>query len=182
MTEMQLAFCRLYAADPEHNATKAAISAGCMPRSAATVASRWLKKVEVSTEIANLRTKTDNKLDISAEKVLRELARLAFLDPRKMFNADGSLKPITELDDDTAAAIAGVEYEKLFKHFAKSQAEEIGTTTKVKLINKTEPLKILAQHLKLIGDEGNKTVINIQLATIISERRMALVGNGESES
>jgi phage terminase small subunit len=49
------------------------------------------------------------RLDISVDRVLQELARIAFFDPRKLFNHDGSLKDITELDADTAAAIASVE-------------------------------------------------------------------------
>ena len=49
------------------------------------------------------------RLDISADGVLQQLARVAFFDPRKLFNHDGSLKNIVDLDVDTAAAIAGVE-------------------------------------------------------------------------
>ena len=39
------------------------------------------------------------------DRVLTEYAKLAFLDIRKAFDEDGNLKPIHELDDDTAAAI-----------------------------------------------------------------------------
>jgi phage terminase small subunit len=37
-----------------------------------------------------------------------EVARIAYSDPRKFYNADGSLKSILELDDDCAATIASV--------------------------------------------------------------------------
>ena len=51
--------------------------------------------------------------EITADRVLKEIARPAFLDIRKAFNADGSLKPIHDLDDDTAAAIAGLEVSEI---------------------------------------------------------------------
>jgi len=39
---------------------------------------------------------------------------MAFFDPCKLFNSDGSLKLITEIDDQSAASIAGFEVCKLF--------------------------------------------------------------------
>lgn len=180
MTERQRIFARIIAADPEENITKAALSAGCTPKSAHVVGFRWLKLDKVQDEIARIRSQKVIKLDISAEKVLRELARLAFLDPRKLFAEDGSLKPINELDDDTAAAIAGVEYEKLFEHFGKGQAKHVGTTTKVKLINKTAALEMLGKYLKLF-QEQNQTIINVNiLSQTIQERRQAIYGNGST--
>ena len=48
---------------------------------------------------------------VTADRVIAELAKLAFLDIRKAFDEEGKLKPIHEIDDDTAAAIAGLEVE-----------------------------------------------------------------------
>ena len=53
-------------------------------------------------------------MDLSAERVLRQLCGIAFMGVRKLFNPDGSLKSVAELDDDTVAGIAGIVYEKLF--------------------------------------------------------------------
>ena len=43
------------------------------------------------------------------ERVLEEVRRLSFSDPRKLFRKDGTPIPITELDDDTAAMISAIE-------------------------------------------------------------------------
>jgi phage terminase small subunit len=53
------------------------------------------------------------KLEITSDRVLQEIAKIAFMDPRKFFNSDGSAKQITELDDDTAMELAGMEVVEL---------------------------------------------------------------------
>jgi hypothetical protein len=40
---------------------------------------------------------------------MQEIAKMAFFDPRKLFNSDGSLKLISEIYDHSAASIAGSE-------------------------------------------------------------------------
>ena len=41
--------------------------------------------------------------------MLREVARVAFGDPRRLFRADGTLKNPSELDDDAAAMLAAID-------------------------------------------------------------------------
>lgn len=135
------------------NGTKAAIAAGYSAATASVTASKLLRKAKVSAELANLRKKLLDKLEISAERVLQGLAELAFFDPRKMFNADGSMKRVTELDDQTVRALAGMDVEKLFKHFGKGQAEEVGTITKIRLADRGLNLERLGRHFKLFTDK-----------------------------
>ena len=40
--------------------------------------------------------------------MLKELARIAFFDRRKLYREDGSLKSMHELDDDAAAGLSGM--------------------------------------------------------------------------
>jgi len=144
-------FCRAYIIDL--NGTNAAIAAGWAPKSAVVTASKLLRKPNIQARIVELQKKQTDKLDITAERVLAELAKMAFLDPRKFFNPDGSLKKVVELDDQTAASLAGIEHEKLFEHFGKGQAKETGTTTKIKIADKGINLERLGRHLKLFTDK-----------------------------
>jgi phage terminase small subunit len=137
----------------DHNASRAAIAAGYSKNGAGVTGHRLLKSAKIATRIAEKTAKTLQKLEITAERVLNELAKLAFLDPRKLFNPDGSLKPVTDLDDDTAAAIAGMDIEKLYEHFSKGGAKNVGTVTKVKLLDKGINLERLGRHLKLFTDK-----------------------------
>jgi phage terminase small subunit len=135
------------------NATRAAETAGYSKATASASGSRLLRNVKVSAELAKLREKLLSKLEISAEKVLQGIAELAFFDPRKMFNPDGSMKKLTDMDEATVHALAGMDVEKLFKHFGKGQAEEVGTITKVRLTDRGLNLERLGRHLKLFTDK-----------------------------
>ena len=135
------------------NATKSVIAAGYSAATAGVTGSKLLRKAKIAEELANLRKKLLSKLEITAEKVLEGLGELAFFDPRKMFNPDGSLKRVTDMDDATVHALAGMDVEKLFKHFGKGQAEEIGTITIVRLADRGLNLERLGRHFKLFTDK-----------------------------
>ena len=47
--------------------------------------------------------------DLSAEAVVEQLRRNALYDPRRLFGADGKLKPLTELTEADAAMIEGID-------------------------------------------------------------------------
>jgi hypothetical protein len=87
---------------------------------------------------------------------------------RKFYREDGSLKSIPELDDDTAAALAGMEVEEAYDYFGKGQAK--GLIKKIKFADKGLNLERLGRYLKLFTDrvEHNGTV---HLAEIIAKAR-----------
>lgn len=151
LTPKEQVFIREYLADG--NATRAATVAGYSERTASVTGSKLLRKAKVAQELAKLQEKLCQKLEISAEKVLQGIAQLAFYDPRKFFNEDGSLKRIIDLPDDIAPALSGMDVERLYKHFGKGQAEEIGTISKVKLADRGLNLERLGRHLKLFTDK-----------------------------
>lgn len=93
------------------NGTQAYMRAepGTTEKSARTLASRMLAKVNVQKRIAAERTKTAAKLELTRERALAEYAKLAFFDMRQAYHDSGALKLPHELDEDTAAAIAGYE-------------------------------------------------------------------------
>jgi phage terminase small subunit len=108
---------------------------------------------------------------VTVDRVLQEFARLAFLDIRKAFDADGNLKPIHEMDDDTAAAIAGLEVEvKRITGEADDDLEgqphggalkrQYGASArlhKIKLTDKKGALDSLARHLGMFVDKTEIT-------------------------
>ena len=135
------------------NGAKSAIAAGYAAGSASVQGSRLIANVNVSNEISSRANKQYADIDISSARVLRALGNLAFFDVRKFWNEDGTLRNVTELDADTAQALAGFEVEKLFAHFAKGKAQETGTTSKIKLVNRLQALEALGRHHKLFTDK-----------------------------
>ena len=145
MNDRQKRFVAHYLKDP--NATKAAESAGYSPKTSKQIGSRLLTNVAIKLAIRTGRSKLADKLEVSVERVARELARLAFYDPRKFFYADGHAKPITELDDDTAMALAGMDIVEL-----TSDGAVIGHVKKFKLSDKGANCERLGRHLGMFKD------------------------------
>lgn len=148
LTKKQELFVAEYLIDL--NATRAAIAAGYSKSTSQEQGSRLLSNVMVAAEIAKQHGKRLRKLEISADRVLQELAKVAFYNPRKLFDADGRCKPITELDDDTAMAIAGMKT----AHKVTGEDEDgMVVFTEYKLADKLRALELCGRHLKLFTDK-----------------------------
>ena len=91
-------------------------------------ASKLSTNTKVSQRIAALKASAAGESAVSAEKLVREIARLAFADPRRLVNDDGSVKGLHELDDDVAAAVSSVEVDEYgrvkYKLWDKGPAQE----------------------------------------------------------
>lgn len=91
------------------NGTEAAVEAGYSEKTAYSTGSRLLTVPDVIDYLAAKRKKLEVKFDLSRERVMAMYAKLAFYDPRAIYNADGSTKPVQEWPDDAAAALCGFE-------------------------------------------------------------------------
>lgn len=116
-----------------------------------------LNNPKITLRLEELRGPALKRAQVSHERVVTEAARLAFLDPRRLFDAAGTLKPIHELNDETAAAVASLEVVTV------GNAEMgLGQITKVKLWDKNRAIDTLA---KLLGyfdrDNQQKASVNI---------------------
>lgn len=152
LTPKQRRFAAEYCVDLN---TKAAyLRAGYRARgnSAEAAASRLLSNVKVQQAIAQKQKELAAKCDVMAERVIREVSALAFSDMRKLFNADGSLKSIHELDDATAAAIASIEVGEI-----KGGGEVVGQVRKIKVWDKNSAQERLCKHLGLFREGNSQT-------------------------
>lgn len=128
------------------NVADAARAAGLSSKTASSAGGRMLKHVEVQHIINTRRAVLIEKMELTTERTLREIARLAYVDPRKFFHADGRPKEITELDDDTAAALAGMEVVEEWEGVG-AERKLIGHTKKYKLADKNAALEKAMKHL-----------------------------------
>lgn len=94
------------------NATQAAISAGFSKASAGVRGSELVKDRKVSQEIADRAKVVANKYELTTELAARSIVQELRFDPANLYDADGNLKPITELDEDTRMALSSVEFEQ----------------------------------------------------------------------
>jgi phage terminase small subunit len=143
MTPKQKRFVAEYLIDL--NAAAAAVRAGYSARTAKEQASRLLTNVNVAAAIDEGLKERFKHLEIKADRVLQEIARLAFFDPRELFHPDGRLKEIHEMDEDTVKAIASFESTEL--------PEGRGTMQKFRLADKGLNLERLGKYLGLFKDK-----------------------------
>lgn len=150
LTEKQASFVEQYLVDL--NATQAAIRAGYSEKTANEQGARLLANVSVKQAIDERIAERSQRTQITQDRVLREYAKLAFFDPRKLFSKSGEPLPINELEDDTAAVIAGLD---VHEEYAGSGADRtfVGYTKKYKLADKKGALDSLARHLGMFKDK-----------------------------
>lgn len=134
------------------NATQAAIRAGYSAKTAYSAGERLLRDVEVSAAVQKSKERRAAKLEITQDRVLLEIARIALLDPQAFYNADGSLKPVQELDKDTAATITSVEVEEDIVTI-DGETKITGRTKKLKMADKVAALTLAARHLGMLTDK-----------------------------
>lgn len=143
----------------DFNGTRAYMAAhpGAKENSARTEAWRMLTKPDIQAAIADSARRTASKMELTQERVYRETARIAFFDPRKLFKADGSPLQITELDDDTAGAIAGLEVLEAYEGAGEAR-KLVGHVKKYKVADKNAALERAAKLLALFKDDNAQRV------------------------
>ena len=135
-----------------NNASEAARRAGYSEKTAHAIAWRVLNHPLVAQEIAEQEGMRLAELRISADHIRRRLASIAFSDIRGIYNDDGTAKLPHELDDATAASIAGIEVEELFAGRGEDRVH-IGRIRKVKRWDAVKALDLLARITGMLEDQ-----------------------------
>jgi len=149
LTEKQEQFCQEYLID--FNGGAAAIRAKYSKKTAYEIAYENLRKPQIQTRLAELMKARAKRTEITQDRVLEELAYIAFFDIRKLFDDEGNLIPITKLDEQTARALASVDVlnERVYKKGDMTVQEYI---KKLKSLDKKAALELLGKHLGMFTD------------------------------
>lgn len=153
MTDAQKKFCDEYLIDL--NATKAYKVAypNCKKDETANAASsRMLRNVKVQEYISERMKQREQRTEVTQDMVIKELAKIAFLDIRKLYTENGQLKNIADMDSETAGAISSLETLEEYEGYGNNR-EKIGDTQKVKLLDKTKALELLGRHLGMFKEK-----------------------------
>ena len=131
-------FAKEYVLD--HNATRAYKAAGYKVKSddvAGAAASRLLADVRIQELVSRFEAEAHKRLEITKEKIEREIASMAFVDIRDFYDDDGNIKSPKEWTREMAAAVASIEVFEEYQGVGK-QRTYIGRTKKLKLWPKLE--------------------------------------------
>lgn len=141
LTNKQSMFVKEYLIDL--NATQAAIRAGYSAKTAGWIGPQLLGKTHIAAAIQSQMDKRAAKIEITAERVLQEIAKMAFANMQDLYDEHGILKPISELPREVAAAVQSV----------KVNLTEACAVQEVKLWDKKGSLELLGKHLVLFTDK-----------------------------
>lgn len=125
------------------NGTQAAIRAGYSPKTAREQATRLLANVRVAAELQKRRERLKNKLEISQERVLAELAAIAFANGADFVTIRGGTVHVVDtehVDQEKLPAIAGIK-EGLYG-------------VEIKLHDKVRALELIGKHLNLFDGQS----------------------------
>lgn len=125
------------------NGVEAMRAIGFKGRRPDVAASKLMSKPHIREALEARRTDLLEAVGISKEMIARELGRVAFGSPKALYDEDGQLKPIHELDEDAAAQIAGIEVEEIFTGRGEDR-QHVGNLRKVKRWDKVKALQELA--------------------------------------
>ncbi len=165
LTEKQENFCREYIATG--NATAAyRKSYNCdksKPASVNRLAKANIDNIKIRARIKELQAEVAEKLLVSEESVLKEYARIGFSDVRQLFDEDGKLKPVHDLDNDTAAAISAVKV--VSKNAGPGEVEYVH---EYKMWAKTAALDSLGKNIGFFAKDNKQR----QPLTVVSDEEL----------
>jgi phage terminase small subunit len=156
----------------DQNATRAAIAAGYSEKSASVTGSRLLGDAKVRHEIEQKNAETNKSLDLSAERIKQEIARLCYYDPADYWNPNGTAKSMHEIPEDARRAIGGFEAAELFSGSGEDRAQ-IGYIKKFKLMDKARALELAARCQKMLVDRVEITADDELLKALDAGRKRA---------
>lgn len=145
LTDKQKRFCEEYLIDL--NATQAAIRAGYKEKTAYAQGQRLLKKVEAQDYLQKLMNERSQRTEITADRVLAELAAIAFSDRTELAQVDEdgmvTFTPTEQLGSNAKKTIAGIENGKY--------------GTKVTTYDKVKALELIGKHLGLFSNGADNS-------------------------
>ena len=131
------------------NASEAAKSAGYSAKTAGVIGCRLLKDVQVQSILGERQKALANKYELTAEAIIKSIAQELHFDPANLFNEDGSVKSVSEMDADTRMALVSIETLQL------GDPESPAIIRKIKWATKHQAREQAMKHLGMF-EQDNK--------------------------
>lgn len=149
LTVKQQMFVNEYLVDL--NATQAALRAGYSKKTAAFIGAENLKKPQIQSAIEDAMTERSERVELQADEVLMDLKRIIMFNPKSLYDENGNLKSIKDLDDDTALVLSGL----------KIKTESDGKQyVEIKWADKLKAIETAMRHLGMFNDKLSFNVMS----------------------
>ncbi|WP_143314970.1 terminase small subunit [Clostridium sp. HBUAS56017] len=144
LSNKQKLFCDEYLIDL--NVTQAAIRAGYTPKYADSQGYKLLEKSAIKEYIDRAIAERSRRTGINQDRVIQELARIAFVKAADVINVNTATVKKNVSDDDLAT-IQSVKIKTVPTAYGK------GVEREVKLADKMKALELLGKHLGMFNDK-----------------------------
>lgn len=155
LNDKQERFCRQYVIDL--NGTQAAIRAGYSKKTAHEQAAQLLAKLSIQNRVNELQSKIADKLEITAERIAEEYAKIGFSDFGDFIDTGNKLKDVSTLGKDRTRVIESVK--RTVTEFKDGQT----TTVQIKLHSKIAALDALSKHLGFYERDNRQKGVKIRV-------------------
>lgn len=153
LTVQQKTFAEEYVID--FNGARAARQAGYSEKGANVAASRLLTYANVAEYVQHLLELKSQRTQITADKVIAEIAKVAFHNAEDFYDDEG-LKPLSELSSEAKAAISSYQTKRI-----KIGKDEHVDVPIMKVHDKMKALELLGKHVGAFEkDNQQKQSIN----------------------
>lgn len=168
LTQKQSLFVAEYLIDL--NATQAAIRAGYSTKTAAVIGFENLTKPNIQAAIDAAMKARAQRTEVTQDRVLAEFAKLAFLDPRRFYDENGTLIPVHLLPEEVAAALSGMDVIIERDGFDGEGNPKFNDVKKIKFADKKGALDSCARHLGMFTDkiEHSGEIKNPELRLVLN--------------
>ena len=156
MTKKQQRFVEEYLIDL--NATQAAIRAGYSVNTANEQGAQNLAKLSIQEAIAQAMAERSKRTGVNQDRVVLELAKIAFVNPKNLINSDDASVKEDATEDDLAC-IQSIKVKTM------TGAKGTSVEREVKLYDKQRALEQLGKHLGMWND---KIDVNVAVPVVIA--------------
>ena len=155
------------------NGKQAAIRCGYSKATAEAQASRLLRNVQGRVALENAMKARSKRTEVTADRVLNELARIAFSNMRDYWPREGGTLDLLRLDEDRTGAIKEITIDEKV-----DRAGVLHRRTHLKLHDKLGALTSLARHLGLFTDRHvAESSIEYRVKMMTTEERLQLASD-----
>jgi phage terminase small subunit len=157
LNPMQRRFCDEYLMDFDAGAAylRAGYKAGTR-KLAQDAASRLLANGAVGRYLVGRQSALQAMAEVDQAAIMRQLVWMGMGDVRGLFNADGSVREITELTAQQAALIQSIEIQEI-EAVVNGEREVIGHTKRIRMVDRIKPVHLLGLQLGMFAQQHKHT-------------------------
>lgn len=167
LTIKQNMFCQEYIID--FNASQAAIRAGYSSKGAGVQGGKLLEIPKINARIKECIAERAKRTEITADNVLKELSKIAFISVDDFYKDDGSVKLLSELESHVRSALASYSIKTIY--VGSGEDRKAIDIPQFKAHDKVKTLEMLGKHFAMFEGKDPDKGPKVQSKRVTIARR-----------